>query len=149
MPFGRFAEGFIESRRLALTKCIQKIAAHPRLRKDPDLRLFLESDSFAMDVCCCVTRHAWELTLPQIKHRKLENERAGLMASIGSSITGPKFYETDEVIYASRLISVLILMHVNTTPAVVRQKEILSRSIRITVAKPCQGHRGSSKAALR
>jgi sorting nexin-1/2 len=58
MPFGRFAEGFIESRRLALTKCIQKIAAHPRLRTDPDLRLFLESDSFAMDVCCSVTEHA-------------------------------------------------------------------------------------------
>lgn len=51
MPFGRFAEGFIESRRLALNKCIQKIATHPRLAKDPDLRLFLESDSFAMDVC--------------------------------------------------------------------------------------------------
>ena len=55
MPFGRFAESFIESRRLALNKCIQKIAAHPRLRKDPNLRFFLESDSFAIDVCWSIT----------------------------------------------------------------------------------------------
>lgn len=49
-PFGRFAEQFVEARRLALNKCIQKIASHPRLAKDPDLRLFLESDSFSLDV---------------------------------------------------------------------------------------------------
>lgn len=35
----------------------------------------------------------------QIKHRKAEiaHERGGLMASIGQTITGPRFYETDEV----------------------------------------------------
>ncbi|KZT39373.1 Vps5-domain-containing protein [Sistotremastrum suecicum HHB10207 ss-3] len=80
--FGRFQDSFVEQRRVALTKCIHKIANHSVLAKDPDLKLFLESDSFALDV----------------KQRKAElaNERGGLMANIGSTITGPKFYETDE-----------------------------------------------------
>ncbi|KAF8159458.1 Vps5 C terminal like-domain-containing protein, partial [Crassisporium funariophilum] len=80
--FGRFDDQFLRQRRLALEKCIQKTANHPVLGKDPDLRMFLESDSFALD----------------IKHRKAEiaHERGGLMASIGQTITGPRFYETDE-----------------------------------------------------
>lgn len=49
-PFGRFDDQFVRQRRLALEKCIQKTANHPVLGKDPDLRLFLESDSFALDV---------------------------------------------------------------------------------------------------
>ena len=59
------------------------MANHPVLQKDPDLKLFLESDTFSLD----------------IKHRKAEtaHERGGLMASIGQSIVGPRFYETDEV----------------------------------------------------
>ncbi|KAF8630138.1 hypothetical protein AX15_003091 [Amanita polypyramis BW_CC] len=78
----RFDEQFIRQRRLALEKCTQKIANHPVLCKDSDLRTFLESDTFALD----------------IKHRKAElaHERGGLMASIGQSITGPRFHETDE-----------------------------------------------------
>jgi sorting nexin-1/2 len=49
-PFGRFDDNFVQQRRLALEKCIQKIANHPILGKDPDLKMFLESDSFALDV---------------------------------------------------------------------------------------------------
>lgn len=49
-PFGRFNDHFVRQRRFALEKCIQKIANHPVLAKDPDLKLFLESDSFALDV---------------------------------------------------------------------------------------------------
>ncbi|GBE86443.1 Vacuolar protein sorting-associated protein [Sparassis crispa] len=81
-PFGRFHQGFVQQRRLALEKCVQKIANHPVLQKDPDLRLFLESDTFSLD----------------IKHRKAEmaHEKGGLMASIGQSIAGPRFHETDE-----------------------------------------------------
>ncbi|KAH7921295.1 Vps5-domain-containing protein [Leucogyrophana mollusca] len=81
-PFGRFDESFVQQRRLALEKCIQKTANHPVLAKDPDLRLFLESDTFSLD----------------IKHRKAEisQERGGLMASIGQTLAGPRFYETDE-----------------------------------------------------
>ncbi|KAF7308497.1 Beta-glucan synthesis-associated [Mycena chlorophos] len=80
--FGRFEEQFVKQRRLALEKCITKIANHPVLMKDPDLKLFLESDTFSLD----------------IKHRKAEiaHERGGLMASIGQSLAGPRFFETDE-----------------------------------------------------
>jgi len=81
-PFGRFDDQFIQQRRTALENCINKIANHPVLCKDADLKLFLESDTFSLD----------------IKHRKAElaNERGGLMASIGQSITGPRFVEVDE-----------------------------------------------------
>ncbi|KAG6821426.1 hypothetical protein H0H93_010150 [Arthromyces matolae] len=81
-PFGRFEDQFVRQRRFALEKCIQKIANHPVLGKDADMRLFLESDTFSLD----------------IKHRKAEiaHERGGVLASLGQSITGPRFYETDE-----------------------------------------------------
>jgi sorting nexin-1/2 len=49
-PFGRFDDQFVQQRRLALEKCIQKIVNHPVLCKDADLKLFLESDTFALDV---------------------------------------------------------------------------------------------------
>jgi sorting nexin-1/2 len=57
-PFGRFDEHFVQSRRMALEKCINKTANHPVLSKDADLKMFLESDSFALDVrstsrCSC------------------------------------------------------------------------------------------------
>ncbi|KAF8216564.1 Vps5 C terminal like-domain-containing protein, partial [Mycena galopus ATCC 62051] len=81
-PFGRFDDQFVRQRRFALEKCIHKIANHPVLGKDPDLKLFLESDTFSLD----------------IKHRKAEiaQHSGGLMATIGQSIAGPRFYETDE-----------------------------------------------------
>ncbi|KAI0705214.1 Vps5 C terminal like-domain-containing protein [Cytidiella melzeri] len=81
-PFNRFDASFVQQRRQSLEKCIHKIANHPVLQKDPDLKLFLESDTFALD----------------IKHRKAEiaHEKGGLMATIGQTISGPRFYETDE-----------------------------------------------------
>ncbi|KAI5120370.1 hypothetical protein M0805_006892 [Coniferiporia weirii] len=80
--FGRFDNLFVQQRRLALEKCIQKIANHPVLAKDADLKMFLESDTFALD----------------IRHRKIEitQERGGIMSSIGQTIAGPKFYEVDD-----------------------------------------------------
>ncbi|KZT71976.1 Vps5-domain-containing protein, partial [Daedalea quercina L-15889] len=81
-PYRRFDQDFVEQRRLALEKCIQKIANHPVLQKDSDLRMFLESDTFTLDV----------------KHRKAElGQEKGFMASLGQSLAGPRFYETDEV----------------------------------------------------
>jgi len=81
-PFGRFQDTFIEQRRLGLQQCITKIANHPVLQKDPDLKFFLESDNFSLE----------------IKHRAAVGDRGagGLMASIGSSIVGSKFFEADE-----------------------------------------------------
>ena len=46
--FGRFENQFIQQRRMALEKCVQKISSHPALAKDPDLKLFLESDNFTL-----------------------------------------------------------------------------------------------------
>ncbi|KAK4690987.1 hypothetical protein P7C70_g9445, partial [Phenoliferia sp. Uapishka_3] len=59
-----------------------KIVSHPMLVGDPDLRLFLESDTFSID----------------IKQRRIETpaENTGFLASLTSSISGPKFSEFDE-----------------------------------------------------
>ncbi|KAJ4475085.1 protein transporter [Lentinula aciculospora] len=90
---GRFDEGFIRQRRFALEKCIQKIANHPVLCKDSDLKLFLESDTFALD----------------IKHRKTDPgspaPSSGIISTIGqtlASATGSRFYETDEYFDSKR-----------------------------------------------
>lgn len=50
MVIGRFEDQFIETRRAALEKCLNKMANHPVLSLDPDLRLFLESESFEFEV---------------------------------------------------------------------------------------------------
>lgn len=55
---GRFAEEFVEARRNALQKCIQKIADHPVLQLDPDFRAFIESDSLAEPVSLLPSSHA-------------------------------------------------------------------------------------------
>lgn len=44
----------MQQRRMALEKCVQKIVSHPVLVKDPDLKMFLESDTFALDVSVLV-----------------------------------------------------------------------------------------------
>jgi len=49
--FGRFDDQFVRQRRTALENCVNKIANHPVLCKDADLKLFLESDTFSLDVC--------------------------------------------------------------------------------------------------
>ncbi|TKA55129.1 hypothetical protein B0A53_02099 [Rhodotorula sp. CCFEE 5036] len=79
---GRFGSDFVENRRVGLQTALNKIVAHPMLVGDPDLRLFLESDTFDID----------------IKQRKIEvtAENKGLLASLSSSISGPKFVEFDE-----------------------------------------------------
>ncbi|GAA5878673.1 hypothetical protein JCM16303_002164 [Sporobolomyces ruberrimus] len=79
---GRFGSDFIENRRLGLQAALTKIVAHPMLVGDPDLRLFLESDSFHID----------------IKQRKIDtsHESKGFLANLTGSISGPKFVEFDE-----------------------------------------------------
>lgn len=75
---GRFADEFVEGRRAALEKMLNKICAHPMLYGDPDLQLFLESDTFGVE----------------IKSRKEDSK--GLMRSLGESLNGPKFVEQDD-----------------------------------------------------
>lgn len=83
---GRFESNFVESRRAALEKMLNKIAAHPTLQQDGDLKLFLESEAFNVDV-----KH---------KERKEPNlgESKGIMSSLGINVGGGvKFVEQDDV----------------------------------------------------
>ncbi|KAF2691497.1 Vps5-domain-containing protein [Lentithecium fluviatile CBS 122367] len=47
---GRFDAEFVESRRAALERMLNKITAHSVLQHDGDLKLFLESDAFNVDI---------------------------------------------------------------------------------------------------
>ena len=58
MNAGRFEEQFVETRRSALERALGKMANHPVLSLDPDLKLFLSSDAFAIDVGVNVDRLA-------------------------------------------------------------------------------------------
>ncbi|MCJ1309205.1 Vacuolar protein sorting-associated protein 5 [Agyrium rufum] len=83
---GRFDTNFVESRRSALERMLSKVAAHPVLQHDGDLKIFLESDSFNMDV----------------KHREhkepgLGESKGGMFSSIGfGGSTSGKFVEHDD-----------------------------------------------------
>ncbi|CAI2184719.1 16472_t:CDS:10, partial [Funneliformis geosporum] len=80
---GRFQDEFVENRRQALEKCLNKITSHPILYRDPDLKLFLESDTFTIDV-----------------KRKNQDESKGVLKSLGEAVSNAttfnKFTETDE-----------------------------------------------------
>lgn len=83
---GRFDTNFVESRRMALEKMLNKTAAHPTLQHDGDLKIFLESEAFNMDV----------------KHKERKEpglgESKGMFAGLGLSVGGGgKFVEQDDV----------------------------------------------------
>ncbi|KAI8597689.1 Vps5 C terminal like-domain-containing protein [Dissophora ornata] len=80
---GRFQDEFVESRRIALERCLRKMTAHPMLYGDPDLKLFLESDSL----------------VAEIKEKRQDSSK-GFMTKFGetlsSATTFTKVHETDE-----------------------------------------------------
>ncbi|CAG8597622.1 3663_t:CDS:10, partial [Cetraspora pellucida] len=80
---GRFQDEFVENRRQALEKCLNKIISHPMLCCNPNLKLFLESDTFVTDV-----------------KRKSQDESKSVLKSLGEAVsnatTFSKFVETDE-----------------------------------------------------
>ena len=83
---GRFDSNFVESRRMALEKMLNKTAAHPTLQHDGDLKIFLESEAFNMDV----------------KHKERKEpglgESKGMFASLSLGVgSGGKFVEQDDV----------------------------------------------------
>jgi sorting nexin-1/2 len=91
---GRFDTNFIESRRMALERQVSKTANHPVLQHDADLKTFLESESFNVD----------------IKHRDRKDpllgagESKGLMSSIGlGGGGGGKFIEHDDWFHDRRI----------------------------------------------
>jgi sorting nexin-1/2 len=83
---GRFNADFVESRRQALERMLNKIAAHPSLQLDGDLKLFLESDAFNVDV-----KHK------ERKEPLVGESKGGVLSSIGLGSSGAKFVEHDDV----------------------------------------------------
>lgn len=82
---GRFDSNFIEARRAALEKMVNKTAAHPTLQHDQDLKLFLESEAFNIDV-----KH---------KERREPNlgESKGMLSTFGINVgSSSKFVEQDD-----------------------------------------------------
>ncbi|GJD03722.1 sorting nexin 3 [Colletotrichum higginsianum] len=82
---GRFESNFVEGRRAALEKMLNKTAAHPTLQHDADLKLFLESESFNVDV----------------KHKErrdpIPGESKGVLGSLGINVgSSNKFVEQDD-----------------------------------------------------
>ncbi|ORY79454.1 Aovps5, partial [Protomyces lactucae-debilis] len=82
---GRFSENFVEARRYALERMLEKIGKHPVLRGEADFKLFLESETFANDV----------------KHRPVDprtaQEHSRGFLGLGGAFSMPgKFIESDE-----------------------------------------------------
>ena len=90
---GRFDTGFVESRRQALERMLNKIAAHPILHHDADLKIFLESDSFSLDVKNKENRE------PDLGQNK------GMLSSLGINVgaTSGKFVEHDDWFHDRRI----------------------------------------------
>jgi sorting nexin-1/2 len=83
---GRFQSDFVESRRAALEKMLNKTAAHPTLQHDGDLKLFLESETFNIDV-----KHK------ERKEPQLGESKGFFGLSVGG---GGKFVEQDDVSFS-------------------------------------------------
>ncbi|KAK3897989.1 Vps5 C terminal like-domain-containing protein [Staphylotrichum tortipilum] len=89
---GRFESNFVEGRRAALEKMLNKIAAHPTLQLDGDLKLFLESEAFNVDV----------------KHKERKEPALGesksMLGSLGFGVGGGnKFVEQDDWFHDRRV----------------------------------------------
>ncbi|KAI8366083.1 Vps5 C terminal like-domain-containing protein [Radiomyces spectabilis] len=85
---GRFQDEFVESRRIALERCLSKIVSHPMLYGDPDLKVFLESESFNIE--------------KRQKRAEPEAPKVSFMRSFGETLTNAatnpfsKFVEVDD-----------------------------------------------------
>ena len=90
---GRFDTNFVESRRAALERMLNKTAAHPILQHDSDLKIFLESEAFGADV-------------KQREHREPGlGESKGMLGSLGlgGGASGGKFIEHDDWFHDRRV----------------------------------------------
>ncbi|ORX55775.1 Vps5-domain-containing protein [Hesseltinella vesiculosa] len=85
---GRFQDEFVESRRIALERCLRKIVTHPMLHGDPDLKVFLESESFNSE--------------KRTKRTEPDMPKLGFMRSFSETLSNAganpfaKFIETDD-----------------------------------------------------
>ncbi|KAJ5898978.1 hypothetical protein N7495_003722 [Penicillium taxi] len=119
---GRFDTNFVESRRAALERMLNKIAGHPILQHDADLKIFLESEAFNVDV---KNKENREPDLGQSK---------GMLSSLGISVGGgTKFVEHDDWFHDRKVY----------LDALENQLKGLMKSIDIVVAQ----RKGLSEAA--
>ena len=84
---GRFDTEFVESRRQALERMLNKMAGHPILHHDADLKIFLESEAFNVDI-----------KNKENRDPLLDQSSKGMFSAIGinmGSSTG-KFVEHDD-----------------------------------------------------
>lgn len=90
---GRFDTNFVESRRQALERMLNKIASHSILHHDADLKIFLESDAFNIDVKNKENRE------PDLGQNK------GMFSSLGINVggSGGKFVEHDDWFHDRRV----------------------------------------------
>ncbi|EHA56845.1 hypothetical protein MCOR27_003621 [Pyricularia oryzae] len=91
---GRFESNFVESRRQALEKMLNKIAVHPTLQHDPDLKLFLESESFNVDIKHKERREPLNM---------VGGESKGMFSSLGIGGSTNKFVEQDDWFHERRV----------------------------------------------
>lgn len=119
---GRFEADFVESRRSALERMLNKAAAHPVLQHDSDLKLFLESEAFNMDI--------------KNKERKDPgiSESKGMFGSMLSGSSG-KFVEHDDV-----RTTFLKISHYTNGTIVVPRPQNLPRCSRSTAQSSSQGY---------
>jgi len=116
---GRFEADFVESRRAALERMLNKAATHPVLQHDSDLKLFLESDAFNVDI--------------KNKERKDPglSENKGMFGSMLSGSSG-KFVEHDDWFHDRRVyldaLEAQLKALLKATDAVVTQRKGLAEA---------------------
>ncbi|KAK3720174.1 Vacuolar protein sorting-associated protein vps5 [Vermiconidia calcicola] len=123
---GRFDVNFVESRRMALERMINKTAAHSILQHDGDLKTFLESEAFNVDI-----KHKDRAKDPLLG---AEN-KGGIMSSIGlggSSSGGGNFIEHDDWFHDRRIyldaLETQLKALQKSTDIVVGQRKALAES---------------------
>jgi sorting nexin-1/2 len=123
---GRFDPSFVESRRMALERMINKAAGHPVLQHDGDLKTFLESEAFNVDI-----KHKDRAKDPLLS----SESKGGIMSSIGlggGSNSGGKFIEHDDWFHDRRIyldaLEIQLRALQKSTDTVVVQRKALAES---------------------
>ncbi|KAJ9665538.1 Vacuolar protein sorting-associated protein vps5 [Coniosporium apollinis] len=118
---GRFDADFVESRRAALERMLNKICAHPILQHDGDLKLFLESEAFNVDI-----KHK------ERKEPMLGSESKGMFGGLGLGGGGGKFVEHDDWFHDRRVyldaLETQLKALLKATDAVVIQRKGLAEA---------------------
>ncbi|KAI8097036.1 Vps5 C terminal like-domain-containing protein [Halteromyces radiatus] len=122
---GRFQDEFVESRRIALERCLRKTVSHPMLYGDPDLKVFLESESFNIE--------------KRQKRAEPETPKLGFMRSFGETISSAasnpfaKFIENDDWFASKKTqldaLETQLKILMKSVEAVVKQRKELGGAI--------------------